>query len=293
MLQTLLFGVAALAIIAAVVIRLFCYRHWVRQRVLKRELPDHWRPLLARQVPIYLRLPDTLKQRLEKHVQLFMAEKTFFGCDGYEVTEPVQLTVAGHACLLILGRHYADYDHVHSVLIYPGAYAVDEEVTDGLVVSRHQEVRSGQASDYGQVILSWEDCEATLEHPGADHNVILHEFAHQLDYLDGSPNGAPPLLRDEAGQWQQVMSTAFAELQATLKHPGRQPWLDPYGATDPAEFFAVLTEAFFQQPRQLKSHQPGVYQQLAHFYNLDPLQFSANSPDGQLNGFPPSINMRE
>lgn len=278
MLQTLLFGVVALALIAALVIRLFCYRHWVRQRVLKKAFPSHWRPLLASQVPLYNHLPETLKQRLERQVQLFMAEKTFFGCDGFTVTESAQLTIAGHACLLTLGRHYGDYDHVRSILIYPGAYAVDDEVSDGLVVSRHQEIRSGQASDYGQVILSWEDCEATLTHPEAHYNVILHEFAHQLDYLYGGPNGAPPLPTATATQWQQVMSAAYADLQATLHQPGREPWLDPYGATDPAEFFAVLTETFFQQPWQLKAVQPAVYQQLAAFYNLDPCQWLPPSP---------------
>jgi Mlc titration factor MtfA (ptsG expression regulator) len=139
-----------------------------------------------------------------------------------------------------------------------------------MVVSESNEIRAGEASSRGQVVLAWKECEEAARNPHNSHNVILHEFAHQLDYLDGTADGAPPLGGEQARHWQSSMTKAYEDLRHSLQHH-HKPWLDPYGATEPAEFFAVLTEAFFQQPAHLQQEQPEVYKALQGYYRLDPM----------------------
>jgi len=144
---------------------------------------------------------------------------------------------------------------------------------DGMVVGVSNQVRAGEASSLGQVVLAWSECESGAINPESTHNVILHEFAHQLDYLDGTADGAPPLSGEHAKQWQQTMTIAYDDLRHSLRHH-RKSWLDPYGATKPAEFFAVLTETFYQQPQHLKEQQPAVYDLLRDFYRIDPVDLA-------------------
>lgn len=274
--EALIFAVFAVTLIAAAVFFLFFYRSWRRERELSEPFPEAWRRHLESQVPLYYKLPGHLRQALEQRVQLFLAEKEFYGCDGFEVDDVVKLTIAGHACLLILARSYSDFDEVRSILVYPDAYHVRDIESDGMVVSESDEIRAGEASSRGQVVLAWKECQQAAEHPHGSHNVILHEFAHQLDYLDGTADGAPPLSGEQATHWQHTMTEAYQDLRHSLGHH-HKPWLDPYGATEPAEFFAVLTEAFFQQPGHLKAEQPEVYKALEGYYRLDPLSLSGES----------------
>lgn len=266
----LVYFVFVIALLGASVFYLFFFKSWRRQRQLKRAFPKAWRQTLKAKVPFYNRLTSRLQVQLEQHVQLFLAEKTFYGCDGFEVDDPVRVTIAGHACLLILARSFSDFDDVRSILVYPDAYRVRGVENDGLVVSVSEEIRAGEASSRGQVVLAWSECVEGAVNPAGEHNVILHEFAHQLDFLDGTADGAPPLSGEQADHWQQTMTEAYQQLRHSLKNH-KKPWLDPYGATEPAEFFAVLTEAFYQQPAHLREEQPEVYQALRGFYRLDPL----------------------
>jgi Mlc titration factor MtfA (ptsG expression regulator) len=266
----LLYTLCMLAVIGFSVFYLFFYRGWLRDKRLQKPFPQPWRRVLETKVPFYASLPSELQQRLEQHVQLFLAEKTFYGCDGFEVDDTVRVTIAGHACLLVVARSFSDFDDVTSILVYPDAYHVREVQSDGFVVSESNQIRAGEASSHGQVVLAWAECEAGAINPDGQHNVILHEFAHQLDYLDGTADGAPPLSGDQAKHWQQTMTLAYKHLRDSLRHH-QKPWLDPYGATEPAEFFAVLTEAFFQQPGHLRAEQPEVYHTLCEFFRLDPL----------------------
>ncbi|WP_150911175.1 M90 family metallopeptidase [Marinobacter halotolerans] len=266
----LIYTLCVFAVIGFSVFYLFFYRGWRRDRQLQEPFPESWRQLLESRVPLYSRLPIDLRNQLDQHVQLFLAEKSFYGCDGFEVDDTVRLTVAGHACLLIVARNFSDFDEVNSILVYPDTYRVREVESDGLVVSESNQIRAGEASSRGQVVLAWTECEEGAVDPKGHHNVILHEFAHQLDYLDGTADGAPPLSGEQAQQWQKTMTHAYEHLRHSLRHH-QKPWLDPYGATEPAEFFAVLTEAFFQQPDHLKQEQPQVYKLLCDFYRFDPL----------------------
>lgn len=266
----LIYTLCMLAVIGFSVFYLFFYRGWRRERQLQQPFPTYWREILQSRVPVYDRLPPELRRQLEQHIQLFLAEKSFYGCDGFEVDDNVRLTIAGHACLLIVARSFSDFDEVSSILVYPDAYHVRDIESDGIVVSESNQIRSGEASSHGQVVLAWAQCEEGAVNPAGQHNVILHEFAHQLDYLDGTADGAPPLSGKQARHWQETMTRAYENLRHSLHHH-RKPWLDPYGATEPAEFFAVLTEAFFQQPDHLKAEQPEVYEVLRGFYRLDPV----------------------
>ncbi|MFN2362160.1 MAG: zinc-dependent peptidase [Marinobacter sp.] len=270
----LIYTLCALAIIGASVFYLFFYRSWRRQKQLQKPFPEYWQEKLQAQVPVYRKLPSELRHQLEQHVQLFLAEKSFYGCDGFEVDDTVRLTIAGHACLLIVARSFSDFDEVSSILVYPDAYHVREIESDGMVVSESDQIRAGEASSRGQVVLAWAECEEGAVNPAGHHNVILHEFAHQLDYLDGTADGAPPLSGEQARRWQDTMTRAYEHLRHSLLHH-KKPWLDPYGATEPAEFFAVLTEAFFQQPDHLKAEQSEVYEALCGFYRLDPATLTA------------------
>lgn len=268
----LIYFLCVLAIIGFSAFYLFFYRDWWRSRQLRRPFPAHWRKILKSQLPVYRRLPAQLRKQLEQHVQLFLAEKAFYGCGGFEVDDTVRVTIAGHACLLIVARNISDFDEVRSILVYPDAYQVREIERDGPVVSESRQVRAGEASSRGQVVLAWSECKEGAVNPANHHNVIIHEFAHQLDYLDGTADGAPPLSGELARSWQETMATAYEHLRSSLRHH-RKPWLDPYGATEPAEFFAVLTEAFFRQPHHIRREQPEVYQALCEFYRLDPQDF--------------------
>lgn len=269
----LIYFLCALTLIGALVFYLFFYRNWWRNRQLQQPFPAQWQAILETQVPLYGRLPRHLRHQHEQHVQLFLAEKTFYGCDGFEVDDTVRITIAGHACLLIIARNFSDFDAISSILVYPDEYHVREVESDGMVVSESSEIRSGEASSLGQVVLAWTDCEEGAVNSDGEHNVILHEFAHQLDYLDGTADGAPPLSGEQARHWQDTMTRAYEQLRDSLSHH-QPPWLDPYGATDPAEFFAVLTETFFQQPDHLKSEQPEVYKALCGFFRFDPLNLT-------------------
>jgi len=275
----LIYTLCMLAVIGFSVFYLFFYRNWRRERQLQQPFPEQWRKILGAQVPVYRKLPGELRTRLEQHVQLFLAEKSFYGCDGFEVDDTVRLTIAGHACLLIIARNFSDFDEVSSILVYPDAYHVREIESDGIIVSESSQIRAGEASSRGQVVLAWAECKEGAVNPSGHHNVILHEFAHQLDYLDGTADGAPPLSGEQAQHWQETMTRAYEHLRQSLRHH-RKPWLDPYGATEPAEFFAVLTEAFFQQPDHLKQEQPEVFEALQGFYRLDPATFTIAPPSG-------------
>ena len=244
---------------------------WRRKRLRARPFPSAWRRILARRVPYFRRLPADLQIQLKKHIQVFLAEKPFIGCRGLVVTDEMRVTIAAQACLLILNRRTDYFPKLRQILVYPGAFVVDRVQADGagVVQERHQAL-SGESWSQGQVILSWED---TLEGAAvADdgRNVVIHEFAHQLDQEAGRANGAPWLGRRERyARWSTVLGAEFDALaQRTL---AQQPSLiSDYGTTDPAEFFAVVSEVFFEQPQRLAAEHPALYCELAGFYRVDP-----------------------
>ena len=265
----------SLLLITLLAIAAILYPTWRRkhrrQLLRQKPFPKAWRKLLQQRWPLYRALPADLQQELRRQIQRFIAEVEFVGCDGLSVTEPMQVLIAAQACLLTLKLPVNDYPGLRQVLVYPRAFWVLHTHPDehGLVHGG-REARVGESWDEGQVILAWDETRDSARIPDDAFNVVLHEFAHQLDAENGLTNGAPELgSAQRHARWAEVMRQAFVELQAQVAR-GEETVLDPYGASEPAEFFAVATEAFFERGQDLRQTQPAVYAELAGFYHVDP-----------------------
>ena len=199
------------------------WQSWQRSRVRATAFPAAWRKILQRRVPLVRSLPTDLQLQLKKHMQVFIAEKSFLGCGGLQVTEEMRVVIAAQACLLILNRATDYFGNVRQILVYPGAFVVNRSTVDGAGVQQdHRQALAGESWSQGQVILSWQD---TLEGAAvADDgvNVVIHEFAHQLDQENGAAQGAPPPAlghtQHNAQRWSEVFHAAFAQLQAQARH---------------------------------------------------------------------------
>ncbi|HLX25071.1 MAG TPA: M90 family metallopeptidase [Usitatibacter sp.] len=244
-----------------------------RARLRARPFPAAWREIIARRVPYISRMPAALRAKLEGHVQVFMHEKNFVGCDGFQVTDEVRLTIATQACLLILARESYYFPKLSDILVYPSPFVV-ERITGGpMLQTDSTRVLSGESWARGQVVLSWSDVAhgAAIDHDG--RNVVIHEFAHQLDQEKGYANGAPWLGRgDRYPRWSRIMNEEFARLQYQAA-TGQPSLFNTYGATEPAEFFAVVSEAFIEQPRIFAHLHPALYEELRGVYGVDPRYF--------------------
>lgn len=251
-------------------LRIESRRRWLRSRAF----PPDWRATLRQRVPQVRRLPADLQIQLKKHIQVFVAEKTFVGCDGLEVTDDMRVTIAAQACLLLLNRRSGYFPELREILIYPSAFAVRRLTTDAAgVVHEGRAVHLGESSARGQVVLSWDDVVRGAADASDGHNVVIHEFAHQLDQENGDANGAPPMVgRQRVERWTRVFDAAYSRLHRQLQGKAA-PALDPYGASSPAEFFAVASEAFFERPQHLAESFPDVFGELSRYYRVNPLSW--------------------
>jgi Mlc titration factor MtfA (ptsG expression regulator) len=242
-----------------------------RRRAALRALPfpAPWRRILRQRVPQVARLPADLQRQLKGHIQVMLAETPFIGCQGQAITDEVRVTVAAQAALLLLGQaRPAYFPALRQVLVYPGAFVVDRVQAQGAGLERaERRVLLGESWQQGQVILSWADVLAGAADPADGQNVVLHEFAHQIDQDKGRADGRPwRATRAERAGWDAAMGPAFAQLRRTPS-----VLFGDYAATDPAEFFAVATERFYEQPRALAEQAPAVYNALAGLYRVHPL----------------------
>lgn len=245
-----------------------------RRRIRSRPFPAAWRRILRERVPYVRRLPPDLQRQLQKHIQVFIAEKSFIGCGGLAVTDEMRVTIAAQACLLRLNRPDPRYPRLHQVLVYPGPFIVDRPRRDGIgVVHDESRIHAGESWAHGQVVLSWPDVLEGAAIVDDGRNVVVHEFAHQLDQEKGHANGAPDLADFQRyPRWSRVLGQEYVALQERLRH--QEPGIiDPYAATDPAEFFAVCSEMFFEQPHRMATHHPALYAELSRFYRVDPLSW--------------------
>ncbi|MEE4329653.1 MAG: M90 family metallopeptidase [Wenzhouxiangella sp.] len=262
-------GILGAAIAAYVVWRWLRRRR--RQAAADRPFPDQWRRILENNMPLYRRLPEPLRGELHRHVNLFLHDKSFQGFHGLEVTDEMRVTVAGHACLLLLNRDNACYSNFSSIYLYPSTFVSTQKSFDGVVQQVGQQARLGESWQRGPIVLAWDSVLHGARDIKDGHNVVLHEFAHKLDDADGRVDGAPLLeQRSHYLTWARVMSREFEQLQ---KHAGRgvRTVMDHYGATNPAEFFAVLTETFYEKPRQLRKKHPELYAAMQDCFQVDPL----------------------
>ena len=235
--------------------------------------PSAWQTIIEKNVRHYSILPPELRHELHGHVQIFLAEKSFEGCGGLEITEEMKVTVAAIACLLLLNRKTTHYKKLTSILIYPKAYLVHGASSDGVTVSDGAQGRLGESWDGGTVVLSWCDVKNSAHNIKDGHNLVLHEFAHQLDQEDGRGDGVPIFEQESMyTTWAEVLSPEFEKLKKRASK-GKPSVMDDYGATNPAEFFAVATETFFEKPNQLKAKHPALYEELAEYYCVDPISW--------------------
>ncbi len=237
--------------------------------------------MLVRRYSMYSRLSPADRRELEGHIRVFLAEKRFEGCGGQEVTDEVRVLIAAQACLLLLHRDTDCYPLLHSILVYPSSYIAKtwHWEKDGTIIEGNQ-VRGGESWPHGTVVLAWDGAFAGAVELNKNRNLVLHEFAHQLDEEDGIADGAPLLSGSNLWQihhryqaWARVLSDEFQQLRRAAEE-GRETVLDTYGAQNPAEFFAVVTECFFEKPGRLKERHPALYAELQEFYRQDPLLYA-------------------
>jgi Mlc titration factor MtfA (ptsG expression regulator) len=272
--EPLLFFIALAMVVAAWLVGPPLLQALRRERIRRQPFPAAWRDILRRRMPALARLPAPLQLQLKKHVQVLLAEKPFIGCAGLEVTTEMRVLIAAQAALLLLNRRADYFANLRQILVYPGAFVVARSTPDGSGLTHDtRRVLSGESWQQGQVLLSWDDVLAGAADPDDGHNVVIHEFAHQLDQERGRANGAPWLGRREAyARWATVLSAEFHALRQRLGR-GEPGVIDAYAATEPAEFFAVVSEHFFEQPALLAGAHPGLYGELVQFYRTDPLSW--------------------
>jgi Mlc titration factor MtfA (ptsG expression regulator) len=228
---------------------------------------------VERNVPLRARLPPDLRVRLDGLAAAFAAEKTFVGCNGLVVTDDMRITIAAHACVLVLGRPHDLYPSLQSILVYPTPFWVEEEDEDESgVVTHRRRVLAGQAWDASRIILSWEDVLAAGSAHAPGYNLVLHEFAHHLEFEGLGLPDPPEGTRRALEHWSADLDREFGRLEEHVES-GAESFLDPYATEDEAEFFAVASEEFFERPAALEAAHPDLYRLLREFYGLDPARW--------------------
>jgi len=248
-----------------------------RGQLRRQALPAAWENVVTQRLPMYQSLPESLQQELQGLIQIFLDEKQFIGCEGLEITNEIRITIAAQACLLLLNRSTQYYPKLETIYVYPHAYVAKSVESDGTIVIEGESVRLGESWTDGPLVLSWDSVIGGARNTRDGHNVVLHEFAHQLDQEDGSADGAPILANHNCYRsWATILGKEYEKLCHRKKRRQRSI-LDKYGAANPAEFFAVATEAFFEKPKQMQKHCPDLYQELKSYYQLDPLNFASST----------------
>ena len=250
-----------------------------RRRLRARPFPKQWLTLVQRHVVFFHRLSASDRAELLGHVQVFLAEKRFEGCGGFAITDEVRVTIAAQACLLLLHRSTDYFPDLLTILVYPLTYMVEEKRQLGEHVWEEGTVsRLGETGRrMGSLVLSWDAVKHGAADPADGKNVVLHEFAHQLDFENHATDGVPELATPQQQRsWSEVMKSEFASLRAADANE-IPTLLNTYGATDPAEFFAVSVEAFFEHPHALRARHPKLYAELRNYFDQDPVEYSGEA----------------
>lgn len=259
---------------------IFAYlRERRRRRIRATPPPPKWAPILMKNMPYFRRLGPADQSDLLSHIGVFLHEKTWLGCNGLEINEEIKVTIAGWACLMIWKMNKPRYfPNASQILVYPDSFDVPvRHISEGGVVTEGEEAHDGESWHLGSVVLAWnavlecthDDGEGYDETDGT--NVVIHEFAHQLDEDDGAANGVPLLAnRRIRARWAEVFTREYHGLQKADKQGRDDTVLDPYGAESPAEFFAVASETYFTWPHELREEHPELYSLLKDYYHQDP-----------------------
>lgn len=261
---------------------LFVYPRYRRKRIDASPFPTPWLQILRRSLPIYKTMWPNQQRELRQLIKRFVDTKQFIGCAGQVIDDEVRITIAAHACLLLLNRPSHEYQDLRAVLVYPSGFKVKHDKQDEFGLVTHGEhFLIGESWSNGKVILAWDSVQQSVQNFADGHNVVLHEFAHQLDHESGVTNGAPLLYNKGAyGDWARIFSAEFMQLQqASATH--HQTLIDAYGASNPAEFFAVVTETFYERPHELAVRHAELFDELKSYYQVDPREWqSAQKPMG-------------
>lgn len=260
-----------------------------RKKLTALPFPAAWEEILRHNVGHYCMLNDAERAELRALIQVFIAEKSWEGAGGLDLTDEIRVTISAQACLLLLGLPHNYYKNVETIIVYPSTVVPPQrklgffEIASAPVEQSHPIL--GQAFQQGPVIIIWDAALQSGRQPTSGHNVIYHEFAHKLDMLDGAADGTPPLRdRTEYRDWVQTCEREYLRLKQDAER-GNKSFLNAYGATNEAEFFAVATEQFFDQPRLMIKHAPDLYRVLKEYYRQDPaLRLGQNHCNVEDNG---------
>jgi Mlc titration factor MtfA (ptsG expression regulator) len=247
-----------------------------RKKLTEAAFPPAWEEILRLNVAHYCMLDVAERAHLHALIQVFIAEKKWEGCGGLELTEEIRVTISAQACLLLLGLPHDFYKNVLSILIYPSTVVPPQRkmgyFENAITPLDIPQPILGQAFQQGPVILIWDALLRGSRHPESGHNIVYHEFAHKLDMLDSAADGTPPLRdREEYVDWVNICSREYLRLKHDAQR-GKKSFLDAYGSTNEAEFFAVATEQFFDQPLRMKGQAPDLYRVLKEYYRQDPAE---------------------
>lgn len=250
---------------------MFGFKKRRRRRLAARQFPDEWLAIINKSVPFYRLLPAEDRKELQRHILIFIAEKRFEGCGGLQITDEIKVTIAAHACILLLHRRTDYYPGLPSIIVYPRSYVAHgvQRFVAGLPVEG-PDIRLGESWSGGSVVLSWDDVRRGAADIHDGRNVVFHEFAHQLD-SSAARRDSTPVLQDRSSYiaWARVLQRDYERLRHDVSRD-KPTFLDHYGAENPAEFFAVATECFFEKPAELQRLHPQLYEELKRFYQQDP-----------------------
>lgn len=267
------YWLAVAAVIAVAIAVLFIIPARRRRHLARMPLPPQWQDWLEEAVPYYRWLPREFQDQLQQHLKVFVAEKTFYGCDGLEIEDRHRVTIAAQASLLLMGRSVDEFDAVQAILLYPAAFRVPPGPGWGTdetgVVTEQDDIHLGESWEEGRIILSWADVETEIaQHQAglvAQTSVVVHEFAHQLDQTEGI---SAAMSGTDQGPGR-ILKRAFDELQQAVDAGNEDMLIDPYGATNPQEFVAVAAETFFLEPDYLRHSDPELYGVLRRLFRID------------------------
>ena len=262
-------------VLTAVTIALVLPRYRLK-KAIEAPFPDEWVAIVERNIAVYRKLPMDLRLQLRKLIKQFLHQKHFSGAGGLEITDEVRVTIAAEACMLLVNRKTNVYPSLRYIIVYPTAFVVERSQAgaDG-IVSEGPKGLLGESWSNGKVILAWDNVLLGSSNFFDGQNVVLHEFAHQLDSESGSTNGAPNLSgKNCLRTWASTLSGEFEDLQRDAFR-GKRSLMDHYGATNPAEFFAVATETFFEKPQQMHKHHAELFEVLKSFYRVDPADWQS------------------